>query len=551
MNCSFSIPPKWITLVCFLSCLSVNAQEKFDYKSVIAPPILAMPTPEMWEGEGRNIGKLNIPIWTSDDLVQKHVRQGFALLHAQWDVEAYRHFAAALAREPDCLMAYCGIVMSLLNPQHEWKDYRARAINRMVTLAEHKSGEGEDASYVFPGNERNYAIAIGSLVVNGLDSGAASFKLLAEKYPNDLQLSLLAPFFNRGKYDMFGSADDKQDRAVKAVKDLLDKHPENPLVINFYIMMLIEAPPNAVEQKTAVLPYAKMLVEQGGKDFPCWQMMLGYAALRAGEMELARDSYQNAATLYEAWREKSKAEISECDGLIRAYSFLAMLHYQMKDAENLEIALKKLAECAQARKGSAIDVLHSWSHQMIRVNMFIAKGDKEAMKNALKSLPKIDTKDKSKESFNLIIKGYQAYGLARSYHLDGKAEEFAKMFQVLIQVLGELGDKRAQIRDEPYYAQYLILFQALKVYQAELAAELAGDLGAYNFYQEAIDLQMLPTRYYPQNILYPMEYKLAKYYEKKGDLKKAREAYKLALNRMPSHPESRLAFERLMKLLEE
>ena len=540
-----------LLLLCLLPVLSAHAQKKFDYKSVIAPPIRAMSAPQMWEGVGKNIGSLNVPISTNDELVQKHVRQGFALLHAQWDVEAYRHFAAALKREPDCLMAYCGVVMSLLNPNHEWKQYRARAINRMVSLAEHKSGEGEDAEFVFPTNERDYAVAIGNLVVNGLDAGAASFKALAEKYPNDLQLQLLAPFFNRGKYDVFGSSDAKQDRAVKAVKGLLDKHPNNPLVTNFYLMMQIEAPYNAVDQSKEVLPYAMVLVNQSGENYPGWQMMLGYAAWRSGEMQMALDAYTKAVKLYEKWKKESKAGISECDGLIRAYSFLTLIHYQMGDTKNLNITLKKLAMGAKARKGSAVYAVNSWSHQMIRVNMFLANGDKASITNALKSLPKIDSKNKSKELFNLVIKGYQAYGLTRSYKYSGKFKKSIEMSQLLGKILRELSDKRGKIRSEPYYAQYLILVKALKAYHAELSAEIVGDVGAYNFFQEAIDQQMEATRYYPPNILYPMEYKLAKFYEKKGNLKKARETYKKAMQRMPSHPQSKAAYERLMKLLEE
>jgi tetratricopeptide (TPR) repeat protein len=223
----------------------------------------------------------------------------------------------------------------------------------------------------------------------------------------------------------------------------------------------------------------------------------------------------------------------------------------MDDVENLEVVLEKLAEGSKAREGSAVYALHSWSHQMLRVNMFLAKGDKDAMKNALKSLPQIDTNDESKESFNLLIKGYQAYGLARNYKLNAKEEEVPKMLALLTQVLEELEIKQTKIRDKPYYAQYLILFQALKIYRAEFYAEIAGDVGAYSFYQEAIDKQMMPTRHQPPIILYPMEYELAKYYEKKGDLKKSRETYKLALDRMPSHPQSRAAYARLMALYEE
>ncbi|MGJ8657067.1 MAG: tetratricopeptide repeat protein [Akkermansiaceae bacterium] len=550
MKC-FSLVPKFVMFACMLAVLPASGQKKFDYKTVIAEPIRAMPIPQMWEGKGKNIGKLNIPISTNDEQVQKHVRQGFALLHAQWDIEAYRHFAAALKREPDCLMAYCGVVMSLLNPQHEWKEYRARAINRMVSLAGHKSGEGEDGEYVFPTNERDYAVAIGSLVVNGLDAGAGSFEVLAEKYPGDLQLALLAPFFNRGKYDVFGSSDAKQDRAVKRVKEILNDNPNNPLVTNFYVMMQIEAPFNAVNQEVDVLPYAKWLVEQDGADYPGWQMLLGYAAWRTGEMELARDSYQKAVVLYEEWKKESKAGISECDGLIRAYSFLALVHYQMGDTKSLNEVLKKLEIGSQARKSSAVYAVNSWSHQMLRVNMFIANSEKEEITNALKSLPKINSKDESREMFNLVIKAYQAYGLTRSYKNSGKEEKSIQMSQLFSKLLRELSDKRNEAKEEPYYAQYLMLVQALKVYHAELSAEMVGDVGAYSFFQDAIDQQMQPTRYYPPNVLYPIEYKLAKFYERKGDLKKARETYKLAMKRMPSHQQSKQAYERLMELLED
>jgi len=536
--------------VCLLVTMPLNAQEKFDYTRVVAPPIKAMSDPKLWEGDSRNIGALNIPISTADDLVQQHVRQGFALLHAQWDVEAYRHFVAALKREPDCLMAYCGVVMSLLNPEHEWKDYRAVAVNRMLTLAEHKSGEGDAADFVFPTNERDYAIAIGSLVVNGMEAGAASFNVLAEKYPNDLQLALFAPFFNRGKYDVFGSSDEKQYKAVNAVKKLLDENPDNPLVANFYVMMQIEAPYNALNQKDDVLPYAKNLVRLGGEEFPCWQMMQGFSAWRAGDLELARDSYEEAVSLYEAWKLEAKAEISECDGLLRAYRFLAVIYYQMGDEDKSEVMLNNLARGGKARKTSDVYKVHDWCDKMMPVNMFISSDEPNAIKEMLKSLPKIESNNKSKDLYNTVIKAYQAYGLTKSYMNSGEVEKFVKMSQMLSQLLKEISLKRSEEVNKKHFRQCTLLLESLKLYTAELTAEHTKGAGVYSFYREAIDKQMRPSRYFPPSVLYPVEYKLAKYYEKRGDLKKARETYKAALKRMPSHRPSKMAYDKLMALLE-
>ena len=66
-----------------------------------------------------------------------------------------------------------------------------------------------------------------------------------------------------------------------------------------------------------------------------------------------------------------------------------------------------------------------------------------------------------------------------------------------------------------------------------------------NWYNEAIDLQLGPSRLFPPNILYPLEYKLGRFYESKGDKLKAYESYAKANKRMPSHKASKVASERL------
>jgi len=73
---------------------------------------------------------------------------------------------------------------------------------------------------------------------------------------------LLAPFLGRGSYDIFGEADGRQKGAINRVKEILDKHPENPMTLNFYIMMQIDAPYNAIDQKAEVLPYARKITKK-------------------------------------------------------------------------------------------------------------------------------------------------------------------------------------------------------------------------------------------------------------------------------------------------
>ncbi len=547
------------SLICmsFLVSLLEAKGKKFDYKSVIAPPIQKMGEPQMWEG----LDGMNILVSSRDPMVQRHVRQGFALLHAQWDVEAYRHFAAALKRDPDCLIAYSGIVMSMLNPNHEWKKYKVRALNRLMTLCEAKAPKRKDddakedddeVEYLYPENERGYALAVASFVSKSYAEGANAFAALAEKYPNDIQLALLKPFLNRGRYSVFGRADDRQQAALKRLRELMKIHPQNPMVLNFYVMLQVEAPSNAVDQAKEVLPYAKRIVKLAGDEMPCWQMLLGFSALRAGDTELAKASYEKAAALYEKWRKANKVGISEADGLMRAYSFLSVIYYELGDEKSLQAVMKKMSEAKQARKNSGVYAEYEWNVQLMPAKMLFAKDDVKSIKAALKALPRMKGATKENALFNKMLKGYQAYGLARLYDLSGDTMKSQRMAGLLGKIIKEMRPMLGEASWHGYYPQFLIAHRTFKVLHNELAG-LRGEkegAGAINWYNDAIDLQLGASRSFPPSILYPMEYRLAKYYEKIGDIKMARETYAEAYKRMPYHLPSKRAYEKYKKMLE-
>ncbi len=530
---------------------SVNAaEEKFNYKSVVAPPILAMGKPKLWKG----VGDLNILVSSNVEMAQDHVKQGFALLHAQWDVEAYRHFAAAIELDNDCLMAYCGVVMSVLNPEHEWKAYKARAMNRMLTLCEHKHKDAFDqVVYTYPNNERGYAIAIAELITVSYAKGVESFSKLAKMYPNDVQLALMNPFLNRGKYDVFGQPNTAQEIAVKKIKDIMDQNPGNPLAINFYIMMLIEAPYNAVDQKKEVLPLTRNLVDLSGGELPNWHMLHGYAAWRSGELLEAKKAYEAAVKIYTDWKKQTGANLSECDGLMRAYSFLAIIYNELGDETSVDSVMAKMEKAKYTRKSSTVYSMYDWNHQLLKSKILFgryAEGTtktKSIIASAIKELPKINTNTKDREDFNKVIKGYQAYALGLSHFHNGDKAKSMAMASMLGQIIAEVKTLTNKSRSKPYYPHMLMSLKTLMIYHNELAAlrEEESGVGAMNWYNEAIDLQLGPSRLFPPNILYPLEYKLGRFYESKGDKLKAYESYAKANKRMPSHKASKVASERL------
>ena len=128
--------------------------------------------------------------------VQMHVSQGIALIHAGWDFEAYRHFVEAVKKDPECLMAYWGIALSLAGPNSEVVECRLAAVRRMIDLV--TQGKGTVS-------EQGQAEAMAFVFSEQPERAPEVFAAVSEKYPNNLQLKLMASFLKRDGYDdLFG-----------------------------------------------------------------------------------------------------------------------------------------------------------------------------------------------------------------------------------------------------------------------------------------------------------------------------------------------------------
>ena len=103
-----------------------GAQEDFEVKSVVHPVVAKLAPPKLVGG----LSDTAFAVSTTSAKASKHVQLGMAHLNAPWDFEAYRHFCAAAQADPDCLMAYWGITMSLAGRNHEFRRQRKAAIER-------------------------------------------------------------------------------------------------------------------------------------------------------------------------------------------------------------------------------------------------------------------------------------------------------------------------------------------------------------------------------------------------------------------------------------
>ena len=137
-----------------------------------------LPAPPLMKG----IGTASIKITTKSPDAQKYFNQGLNLLHAFWDMEAYRSFREAVRLDPNCAMAYWGIYNALAQNAQEMADERTTALKKAVELMPTASDR-----------EQHYIRAISLLAEQGKGRPAwiGEMEALINKYPDDVEAKLL------------------------------------------------------------------------------------------------------------------------------------------------------------------------------------------------------------------------------------------------------------------------------------------------------------------------------------------------------------------------
>lgn len=514
----------------------MSAQEKaasahagvFDVSGVITPAVAKLEEPAFWDG----VGEAQLLVFSDSLQAQEHVRKGFALIHASWDFEAYRHFVEAVKLDPQCLMAYCGMLLAMTNPEHEFKEQRAQAFNRMLTLLEYK----ENGEYYYPDNERIYAIGLAELLTNGMAMGARIFEQLGEDYSSDLQAQLLAAFLSRSGYNALGRPRLGQREAVKKLEELVARHPDDPLVLNFLIMAQAEAPYQAVDFKEELLPLAQRLVRLSKGEVPSWQALLGFIAWRSGEAELAIESYQKAIKLYEAWKERDGIDYADCEGLIRAQLYLAtVLNDQGRQKEALDVIDQvNRYQVGETRQDSIGARTIRWYGNVFASKIYLENKEYAKAREVLPVTVKntageLDVYSAVLIAHQLVIDVAQ---LLQEQKMD-QAKAKHKRLSLLLQHIKTLQSKDV---GDISIVDSLGTLNALITMQKELTAHISneGKL-SYNWLQSAIDLQTSVSRLLPPLILYPMEYRMGEYLLSVGRKEDAEEFFEKALQRRPSY----------------
>lgn len=503
------------SLVVVFACLGLAfaAEEPVpEVDAVISDRVAKLPeplAPSMPKG-------IVMAINASDPKAQQHVLDGVANLHGGWDFEAYRHFCAALKRDPECLMAHWGVVMALIDPEPDLLDERTAALRRMVALVEKEAGSEL---------ERSYAYAIAVFFDKGAEAAAQAFRKVSKSFPNDPQLKLMSAAFGRSGYGDDGKANPDQERAETLLDEMLIRDPDHPIYLHAFLTIRAEAP-----DLRGDLARARRLAELAPGYAP-FMHLLGHYELRTGHPAQAVEAFSRAGEAYAKWMKETGLSHADCPGWVKAECYRAAALAAKGDYSNALAVAKSVAaiKLPPERAASEGGRLLLWEGRTLSARLLMRRSLPGDTARALASLPKPeDQKVFGKRTHaSWLYQGLAIVLEARKALEDGRPDDARKIADALAlhgeqmvktrEAASAIGERSAWIR----------AFVALEVLASELRGAIAmsgpkdGMGSAFNWYRAALDRQAPASMLMPPTVLLPMQARLAEFYLAKGDAKAA------------------------------
>ncbi|MDX1679309.1 MAG: tetratricopeptide repeat protein [Akkermansiaceae bacterium] len=473
-------------------------------------------------------GGIRMAVSTSSKLAQKHVLQGLNHLHGGWELEATRHFAAAMREDPDCLLAHWGMAMALLDTSPENAKPRKIVVDRLIHLLD--AGQGTEL-------EQGYAYGLLKYLGEGADAAANAYRKVAKRFPNDMQAAIFSALFNRGGYDISGSATPDQLASEQQLLELIEKHPESPIPLNALLTIRAEAPKLAES-----LPMARKLAKQWPSYPPAFHL-LGHYEWRSGNHARAAAAFGRASMLYQRWMKQNGLGVADCPEWASAESYRVIALLSMGDLETahaaaLQLAATPLPDDRLASPGAKVLL---WDAKTLPARILIHRGLEEGFVEAAKALPSVDTIKPSMkhsvaylwidglrlalEAQKLIDQGDIARALALVTALDLHMKKFSTTEHTAL-VLGER-------------SEWLRARRALRILISDVRGRIAMAgaenmrATAFNWFTSGADFQRHESMLHPPMLLTPMSARLGDHFLVMGDPQKAIEHYQQALEMFP------------------
>ncbi len=477
----------------------------------------ALPGPPRMTG----IGTATIKITTKSPDAQKWFNQGLNLMHAFWDMEAYRAFREAAKLDPSCAMAYWGIYNALGQNAQEMAAERTEALKKAIELAPTASE-----------HEQYYLRAISLLAEQGKGRPAwiAEMEALIDKYPDDVEAKLiLANSLSSAasSYLPNGRPRDGKMYGKAILQNLLKTHPEHAAVQHYWIHAAENGPRpeeaiESAEKLTKLAPNSGHMLH-----------MPGHIYYRLGMYEKARKAFLASLEFDERYMRENKVHP------INNWNYTHNLDYlvatsaeegRYTEAVKYAKALVDLPTDDDRQRSTGLGYIIYGGHTaLVRVHMRFGMWDAAAAE-----IERTQFKDKASLSAK-----YQAGILAYVKGMSAISKNDAVAAEAQLQLLQKTADEMANTRGpnaSDWYSSYA--GRVLAVHVLDLRGSVAGTKGsndeAVKILTEAAEREQNLGYWEPPHYTRPVHESLAEIYIRVGKYDEAVVAYQKLLKYRPN-----------------
>ena len=337
MTLKFKILLSFSLLLCFSSCNNKNSNVSqlptFDNIELNRGDLLLCGDP--------NFGEVNFSLSCRYDL-RETFNLGLTLIHSFEYAEAEKVFVSILDNDPECLMAYWGTAMSILNHPLSFKQ-NPKSLKRGEELL-------KIAKTLSPNNERemDYIDAVSIYFKNWQNLDTQTRKLNYEskmeelyyKYPDDVETAVFYSLSILAAADLNDKTYAKQKKSGEILEKLFEKYPNHPGIAH-YIIHNYDSPELAHMALTTARKYAVIAPSSAHA-----QHMPSHIFTRLGLWKESITSNIDSAESAVCYAESVNPDanwVSE----IHALDYLVYAYLQLGDNEKAQIEMDKMQEIKQ------------------------------------------------------------------------------------------------------------------------------------------------------------------------------------------------------------
>lgn len=507
-----------ICLILFVLFQQVNGQHHHQTEYAPAFDVASLPAPPLM----KNIGSSEIKITTKSATAQKYFNQGLNLLHAFWDVEAYRAFREAAKLDETCAMAYWGIYNALGQNSQEMAEERTAALKKAVELMPTASDQ-----------EQYYIRAISLLAEQGKGRAAwiSEKEALIDKYPEDVEAKLLLAntlSSPASSYLPNGRPREGKLYGQAILKNLLVTHPDH-IAVHHYWIHAVENGPRPEE----ALPSCKKL-EKIAPNSGHLLHMPGHIYYRLGMYEKARKAFLASLEFDLKYMKEQKIHP------INNWNYTHNLDYlvansaeegRYKEAANYAKMLADVPTDDQRLKATGLGyLLYGGYTALTRLQMRFGLWD-EAIRDVQTLLKNGSPQTLSKK----YQAGILSYLKGMSAVEKGNADDAEQNAQELEKLIQELSTQKPQQASDWYfgYASRILAVHLLDLRGSVLSIQGKHE-EAYKLLNQAIENEKNLGYWEPPHYTRPVLESLGQAFLRAGKYKEAMDAFEKILKVRPN-----------------